>query len=318
VLLVSHLLCRRTVQCIESSHTTHLVVTFLSSRLHVYGVDFRNLTALEWFCSYVIANYDRLDAIVNNAAQTVRRPPAYYAHLVEGERMLTYTAGFDDDSSSSNSSGNGSCSSSSSGGAGPGSTPSSGEPSHSSECTSELDIDSAGTERVRSVLRHQQRYSSSLSAAVEAAEGTGAGSGAGERTHRIEEIGGDRNRSTGLATDTRSVTGAGTGTGAGIGTGTATGAGTGTGTGTGAGAGVDIEGEAESVVLSDREASYVTVSGPPKTRDIQMTPAISSSEMTQLILAKVQGPSQGSSSAVTQSPLLSSPLLSSPLLFCPV
>lgn len=30
-------------------------------------------------------NVDHLDVIVNNACQTVRRPPAFYRHLVEGE-----------------------------------------------------------------------------------------------------------------------------------------------------------------------------------------------------------------------------------------
>jgi hypothetical protein len=232
----------------------------------VYGVDFRNLTALEWFCSYVIANYDRLDVIVNNAAQTVRRPPAYYAHLVEGEKMLTYTAGFDDDiSSSSSSSDNGSSStsgsSSSGNGAGSSSSSSSCDPVRSSESTSEEDVDRAGRERVRSVLRHQQRYSSSLSAAVEAAEGTGAGAGAASR---IEEIG------------------------------------------AGAGAGIDMQGDVKSVVLNDTDASFVTVSGQPKTRDVQMTPAISSSEMTQLILTKVN--------AFKKAAAVS--LLSSLLLYC--
>ena len=57
-------------------------------RLHVYGLDFRDLTALECFCAYVTVTYPRLDAIVNNACQTVRRPPAYYAHLIDGERSL--------------------------------------------------------------------------------------------------------------------------------------------------------------------------------------------------------------------------------------
>ena len=28
---------------------------------------------------------DRLDFIINNACQTVRRPPAFYAHMMEGE-----------------------------------------------------------------------------------------------------------------------------------------------------------------------------------------------------------------------------------------
>ena len=36
-------------------------------------------------CAFVTEKFDRLDAIVNNACQTVRRPPQYYAHLLSGE-----------------------------------------------------------------------------------------------------------------------------------------------------------------------------------------------------------------------------------------
>ncbi|CAE7550983.1 unnamed protein product [Symbiodinium microadriaticum] len=56
-------------------------------RLQVYGLDFRDLSRLEAFCCHLEQNYDRLDVIINNAAQTVRRPPAYYAHLLEAERI---------------------------------------------------------------------------------------------------------------------------------------------------------------------------------------------------------------------------------------
>jgi len=51
-------------------------------RLHMYGLDFRNLRVLEQWCDLVAARYPRLDAVVNNACQTIRRPPAYYAHLM--------------------------------------------------------------------------------------------------------------------------------------------------------------------------------------------------------------------------------------------
>lgn len=54
-------------------------------RLHVYGLDFRDMNGLEAFCAFVESHYERLDVIINNAAQTVRRPPAYYAHLIAGE-----------------------------------------------------------------------------------------------------------------------------------------------------------------------------------------------------------------------------------------
>ena len=51
-------------------------------RLHMFGLDFRNLRMLEQWCDIVSERYPRLDAIVNNACQTIRRPPAYYAHLM--------------------------------------------------------------------------------------------------------------------------------------------------------------------------------------------------------------------------------------------
>lgn len=127
----------------------------LICRLHVYGVDFRNLTALEWFCSYVISNYDRLDAIVNNAAQTVRRPPAYYAHLLEGELMLTHLAAGAESNAHSNSDDTIGSSSSSS---------------------------SSAAQSARSVLRHQTLFASSLSAAVNASEDKHIESGNAEST----------------------------------------------------------------------------------------------------------------------------------------
>ena len=38
------------------------------------------------FCRELAATHSRLDFIVNNACQTVRRPPGFYAHMMEGER----------------------------------------------------------------------------------------------------------------------------------------------------------------------------------------------------------------------------------------
>lgn len=58
-----------------------------SHRVHIYGLDFRNLTVLEQFVAMMYEKYTHLDAIINNACQTVRRPPAYYTHLMDGERI---------------------------------------------------------------------------------------------------------------------------------------------------------------------------------------------------------------------------------------
>lgn len=42
-------------------------------RLFIYGLDFRDLKALHQFCDQLRASFTHLDALVNNAAQTVRR-----------------------------------------------------------------------------------------------------------------------------------------------------------------------------------------------------------------------------------------------------
>jgi len=58
-----------------------------SARLHCYGIDFRDLVSVENFCKFVTARFSRLDIIINNACQTIRRPVQYYAHLLEAERQ---------------------------------------------------------------------------------------------------------------------------------------------------------------------------------------------------------------------------------------
>jgi NAD(P)-dependent dehydrogenase (short-subunit alcohol dehydrogenase family) len=54
-------------------------------RLEIFGLDLRHTPSVEAFCNTMLKTRDRLDFIVNNACQTVRRPPAFYAHMMEGE-----------------------------------------------------------------------------------------------------------------------------------------------------------------------------------------------------------------------------------------
>nr|WP_319492752.1 SDR family oxidoreductase [uncultured Desulfobacter sp.] len=54
-------------------------------RLHIYGLDLRHIPSVELFCDHINQTYKRLDILINNAAQTVRRPPGFYAHLMETE-----------------------------------------------------------------------------------------------------------------------------------------------------------------------------------------------------------------------------------------
>jgi len=56
-----------------------------SNRLHIYGLDLRHTPSVELFCAYVAQKYSRLDILINNAAQTVRRPAGFYAHLMQKE-----------------------------------------------------------------------------------------------------------------------------------------------------------------------------------------------------------------------------------------
>ncbi|HXK10385.1 MAG TPA: SDR family NAD(P)-dependent oxidoreductase [Vicinamibacteria bacterium] len=56
-----------------------------SSRLVVRGLDLRHTPSVELLCSLLFRELDRLDLLVNNACQTVRRPPGFYEHLLDFE-----------------------------------------------------------------------------------------------------------------------------------------------------------------------------------------------------------------------------------------
>ncbi len=56
-----------------------------SDRLQIFGLDLRHTPSVEAFCAHLLATRERLDFIVNNACQTVRRPPAFYVHMMAAE-----------------------------------------------------------------------------------------------------------------------------------------------------------------------------------------------------------------------------------------
>jgi NAD(P)-dependent dehydrogenase (short-subunit alcohol dehydrogenase family) len=62
------------------------------ARLHVYGIDLRHTPSVELFARHVLATQHRLDGIINNACQTVRRPAGWYDHVVAGEDDALGTA----------------------------------------------------------------------------------------------------------------------------------------------------------------------------------------------------------------------------------
>ena len=50
-------------------------------------MDLRHIPSVEIFCNFIEQQYDRLDILINNAAQTVRRPSGFYAHMMEKEEL---------------------------------------------------------------------------------------------------------------------------------------------------------------------------------------------------------------------------------------
>lgn len=54
-------------------------------RLHIHGLDLRHIPSVEIFCNFIEMKYKRLDILINNAAQTVRRPAGFYKHLMDKE-----------------------------------------------------------------------------------------------------------------------------------------------------------------------------------------------------------------------------------------
>jgi NAD(P)-dependent dehydrogenase (short-subunit alcohol dehydrogenase family) len=55
-------------------------------RLEIFGLDLRHTPSVEAFCQHLTTTRTRLDFIINNACQTVRRPPSFYEHMMDQER----------------------------------------------------------------------------------------------------------------------------------------------------------------------------------------------------------------------------------------
>ena len=56
-------------------------------RLKIHGLDLRHIPSVEIFCNFIEQKYDRLNILINNAAQTVRRPAGFYQHLMDKEDL---------------------------------------------------------------------------------------------------------------------------------------------------------------------------------------------------------------------------------------
>ena len=58
------------------------------NRLVIYGLDLRNIPAVDSFIENLIQTESALDILINNAAQTIKRPLAFYRHLLVQEEQL--------------------------------------------------------------------------------------------------------------------------------------------------------------------------------------------------------------------------------------
>lgn len=54
-------------------------------RLEIHGLDLRDIPAVETFARYILAGEGHLDILIHNAAQTIKRPLAFYRPLLEAE-----------------------------------------------------------------------------------------------------------------------------------------------------------------------------------------------------------------------------------------
>ncbi len=57
------------------------------NRLKIHGLDLRHIPSVEIFCNFIEQRYPRLDILINNAAQTVRRPAGFYQHMMPNESL---------------------------------------------------------------------------------------------------------------------------------------------------------------------------------------------------------------------------------------
>lgn len=56
--------------------------------LIIYGLDLRNLNAINDFVSFYKSKFESLDILINNAAQTIKYPDEYYLPLIKKEKKL--------------------------------------------------------------------------------------------------------------------------------------------------------------------------------------------------------------------------------------
>lgn len=56
-------------------------------RFWIYGLDLRNLKAIQEFIDFYTSHFDTLDILINNAAQTIKYPDEYYLPVIQREKL---------------------------------------------------------------------------------------------------------------------------------------------------------------------------------------------------------------------------------------
>eukprot|EP00927_Polykrikos_kofoidii_P045632 TRINITY_DN3966_c0_g2_i1.p1 TRINITY_DN3966_c0_g2~~TRINITY_DN3966_c0_g2_i1.p1 ORF type:complete len:1038 (+),score=147.05 TRINITY_DN3966_c0_g2_i1:25-3138(+) len=74
-------------RCASERFSNELDSAEWAARLHIYGVDFSHFLSLDTFVRQIVDHYD-VDFLINNAAQTIHRPPAYYQGLFDREKAI--------------------------------------------------------------------------------------------------------------------------------------------------------------------------------------------------------------------------------------
>jgi hypothetical protein len=62
------------------------LILWIGDRLKIHGLDLRHIPSVEIFCNFIEQKYERFDILINNAAQTVRRP-GFYTHMMANEEL---------------------------------------------------------------------------------------------------------------------------------------------------------------------------------------------------------------------------------------
>lgn len=66
-------------------YQTHEDYLTFKERLTIYAIDLRYMQRIDEFAEFITSVYGRLDILIHNAAQTLRRPKQFFSHLLENE-----------------------------------------------------------------------------------------------------------------------------------------------------------------------------------------------------------------------------------------